>query len=552
MNLQKAIREIKTNTASLNIYLDSNQIKDEGAKAIAGGIKDTKLHSLNIYLWNNQIKDEGAKAIAGGIKDTKLHSLNINLRNNQIKDEGARAIADGIKDTKLHSLNIYLKSNQIKDEGAKAIAGGIKDTKLHSLNIDLRRNQIKDEGAKILSDAIKKSSAKIELYYYNNDINEEGKTALKNALALNEDFKHREQQKARQEAEAKQKARQESEQQKIVEQINNINIDTNKTKLESIKILSINSNLKDKFYKKFNEIQNQLQTKINNINTTYAKSNIAILDKQAEHYGLGKNAATAKFNEIKDDKYLKFIELQDNTAIKTIFKSEECFKVFELQNIQMCLKGTDIQVVSQAKIGQNGQEYDSMYKKHWIIKKGHYITDLNSFLKICLDEFAAKQVVSCNHYDSKKAISHNIQNLDIQMQSIAIFSSEKCFSVFKLENLEMCYRRTKTQILPKSSVDRCYDPDLCMYSPSWSISIDENLSLFEDYFRVCREEFEYKHFTPCTQQQQPEEQDYWSLIEKSVAGIMVVGIVTLIGAILVDFAVNTHAPLLIGGETEGV
>ena len=407
MNLQKAIREIKTNTGSLNIDLWNNQIKDEGAKAIAGGVKDTKLHSLNIDLWYNQIKDEGVKAIVGGIKDTKLNSLSVGLG-----------------------------YNPIEDEGTKAIAGGIKDTTLHSLNIDLRRNQIKDEGAKILSDAIKKSSAKIGLYYHNNDINEEGKTALKNALALNEDFKHREQQKARQEAEAKQKARQEAEEESFQNYLNRnaeLNnklhqqelaekktkqreIDKKEQSLEDVDVISIAQEIMESSESlyvdlSYNGITNQGAKILANAIKAVQVSIIINLNYNGITNQGFKSLTEASLDTIQEVK-ISLIGNEIDSSSDIISNKErplsayQCFNVFKEHDIKMCLNCSDrkIKVVLPAELEQCNSEDICVAPSEWMIHMPSCIDDKyldDKYLDICVEKFAERFFIPCMDLSDK-------------------------------------------------------------------------------------------------------------------------------------------------------
>eukprot|EP00943_MAST-04B_sp_MAST-4B-sp1_P003230 g3230.t1 len=97
----KIIAEMLMVNASLKkINLQSNNIGDEGASAIAKGIQENKncvLEELNLY--RNKIKVEGAKSLAEMIK-VNASLKNINLLRNEIGDEGASAIAKGIQENK--------------------------------------------------------------------------------------------------------------------------------------------------------------------------------------------------------------------------------------------------------------------------------------------------------------------------------------------------------------------------------------------------------------------------------------------------------------------
>ena len=81
---------MKGNTTLRGLFLDNNQISDEGATALAHAMKgNTTLQVLSLR--NNQISDEGATALAHAMMgNTTLRGLY--LDNNQISDEGATAL----------------------------------------------------------------------------------------------------------------------------------------------------------------------------------------------------------------------------------------------------------------------------------------------------------------------------------------------------------------------------------------------------------------------------------------------------------------------------
>jgi Leucine-rich repeat (LRR) protein len=125
-------KELTGLTKLTRLDLGNNKIGPEGAKSIAGALKDLTI----LDLWNNDIKDEGGIAIAGL---TKLRSLNVS--SNDIGPKGFEAICKSLLD--LDTLNImynrieesiksisaliklrilYLNGNNVGDEGPKAIA----------------------------------------------------------------------------------------------------------------------------------------------------------------------------------------------------------------------------------------------------------------------------------------------------------------------------------------------------------------------------------------------------------------------------------------------
>ena len=75
-----------------SLYLGSNEIGDEGARALA---QSEHLASLtHLHLWGNEIGDEGAIALA---QSPHLASLtHLNLWSNEIGEEGKRALSESV------------------------------------------------------------------------------------------------------------------------------------------------------------------------------------------------------------------------------------------------------------------------------------------------------------------------------------------------------------------------------------------------------------------------------------------------------------------------
>ena len=130
--------------------------------------------------------------------NSKLTSLTLNLDGNHIRD--ISSLGKGIENnSKLTSLTLNLWYNKITN--IDAIGKGIENnSKLTSLILELAYNQITNIDVKLLAGEIRKSHAKITLYYDGNNIKNEGEEAIKEALALNADAKHREQKKNKRKA----------------------------------------------------------------------------------------------------------------------------------------------------------------------------------------------------------------------------------------------------------------------------------------------------------------------------------------------------------------
>ena len=169
--VESMAKALKTNKTLTSFNISYNEIKDAGAKALAmsleknqtlkyldlsfTGIKNegveaviTKAALKSLFLSSNEIGDEGVKALVKALETNKTLTT-LDLRNNKIKDAGAKALAMSLKyNTTLTTLN--LDSNEIGTEGAIALAEALETNKtLTTLNLD--RNKIGTEGIKALA-----------------------------------------------------------------------------------------------------------------------------------------------------------------------------------------------------------------------------------------------------------------------------------------------------------------------------------------------------------------------------------------------------------------
>ncbi|KAK3254364.1 hypothetical protein CYMTET_36420 [Cymbomonas tetramitiformis] len=164
---------VLVSNGSLNtLYLDDNEIGDEGAKALAvaltpnaEGVFNTSLNTLSV--WQNAVQLEGARALVDAVKQRNApiklcgNLLDVEARNlssEGLKPEDALLLAnDLVFNGSLNTLILY--NNRIGPQGAKALAvaltpnaEGVFNTSLNTLH--LGRNKIGPEGAKALAVAL--------------------------------------------------------------------------------------------------------------------------------------------------------------------------------------------------------------------------------------------------------------------------------------------------------------------------------------------------------------------------------------------------------------
>jgi Ran GTPase-activating protein (RanGAP) involved in mRNA processing and transport len=114
-----------TSTALASIYLDSNDIYEQGALAISEALKVNSSLTL-LSLGGNFLHDTGACSIAEALKVNSSLTF-LSLENNGIHDDGAFEIADAFKEN-LSLTALHLHCNVIGYNGALALA---KELRVH-------------------------------------------------------------------------------------------------------------------------------------------------------------------------------------------------------------------------------------------------------------------------------------------------------------------------------------------------------------------------------------------------------------------------------------
>jgi len=167
-----------TNCHSLD--LAHQPIHDKGAYALASALAGNK-DLEKLYLTECGLTEDGAKAIADVLKETKLKE--VYLWKNAIGDKGAASIALAIEDHPTIEV-MYLGYNGITDVGATVIAKRLRhNTVLQTL--DLRGNQIAEDGAEAIAGALYHNTALKKIHLFNNNIGSEGAKHIERALTQN-------------------------------------------------------------------------------------------------------------------------------------------------------------------------------------------------------------------------------------------------------------------------------------------------------------------------------------------------------------------------------
>ena len=137
-------------TSFICLNLNSNQVGDYGAKAIAAAWMCNTGLFLGIDLWGSIVGDSGAKAIGEALKcSTRKSGVTINLDCNQIGDEGAEAMANGIRNNVCRiTPKIHWQGNRITKEIGAKIDQAVVDNGLLAGQADSHNK----EGLRLLSE----------------------------------------------------------------------------------------------------------------------------------------------------------------------------------------------------------------------------------------------------------------------------------------------------------------------------------------------------------------------------------------------------------------
>ena len=156
---------------------------------------NTTVKEFQVDLDNSSLGDAGTKSLMHSIcRSMDPHSvvntrLVMYLNDNEIHEDGASHIADVLSKTSiLH--NLILRHNPcLSDTGARFIANGLKrNTAIKSLS--LSKCGITSKGAKDLSIAVAEHPSLKKLFIHNNPLGDEGIAHLSECLKQNWTLKH--------------------------------------------------------------------------------------------------------------------------------------------------------------------------------------------------------------------------------------------------------------------------------------------------------------------------------------------------------------------------
>lgn len=138
-------------------------------------------------------------------------------------------------------------------------------------------------------------------------------------------------------------------------------------------------------------------------------------------------------NEIGSIKYIidnaeKFCEL----SIKDSIEMYDCFKIFEINNVKICVNNTNIKVVSLGNLKQCKKEDFCVSPSSYVIKSFTKPQCIDGYSKTCLTSFASKGFVPfCKNPDTTH--KENIRNDNTWSKSvsnIASYTTEKANDIF--------------------------------------------------------------------------------------------------------------------------
>lgn len=182
--IEPIVKSLSTLKSLTKVVVIENKIGDEGAKLFAEFLKGSKL--TEIILRDIDMKAEGYKAVAQAVKETKT-LLKIDLSENPIDLDGVKGLVEGISGND-HLTHIELAFNNIDGQGAKLLAEALTNNKVLK-RVDLSENKVGNDGAKEFATFIEKDTPLEKLDLSNNKITSEGAKSVLEALLKNKNFK---------------------------------------------------------------------------------------------------------------------------------------------------------------------------------------------------------------------------------------------------------------------------------------------------------------------------------------------------------------------------
>ncbi|EAR99169.2 kinase domain protein (macronuclear) [Tetrahymena thermophila SB210] len=189
-DVTKALKIISNNhnIISLILNLQSNQINEEGAKAI--GISLEECHNislLNLILKINNIGDQGLKNICLSLQNCRnITSLNLDLAYNGIHEDGINYFGQSLQNFySITNLSLNLENNNFSAEGVKILGTHLEQQQnISFLDLNLGGIKINDLGATYLGNSLQKCQniVSLSLNLFNNNIGERGVKAIGTSL----------------------------------------------------------------------------------------------------------------------------------------------------------------------------------------------------------------------------------------------------------------------------------------------------------------------------------------------------------------------------------
>eukprot|EP00325_Prymnesiales_sp_UTEX-LB-985_P018082 CAMPEP_0174754326 /NCGR_PEP_ID=MMETSP1094-20130205/105680_1 /TAXON_ID=156173 /ORGANISM="Chrysochromulina brevifilum, Strain UTEX LB 985" /LENGTH=473 /DNA_ID=CAMNT_0015960191 /DNA_START=36 /DNA_END=1457 /DNA_ORIENTATION=- len=187
------IKELRADSSLTELSLEGKSLGPTEAMVIAALIEGSAvLTSLNLEA--NNIRNEGAIAIAEALKSGSAVLTSLNLFDNEIGNDGAIALADALKSGKSVLKELNLAENALcgidrrgrgtyNPSGIQALAAALSSGSAVLTSLNLKNNNIRNEGAIAIAEALKSGSAVLtSLNLFDNEIGNDGAIALADAL----------------------------------------------------------------------------------------------------------------------------------------------------------------------------------------------------------------------------------------------------------------------------------------------------------------------------------------------------------------------------------
>lgn len=186
-DMETIVKQALIDKQCTRLDLGYNAITSLGASILADALKqNTTLEELDFH--NNRVSDVGVRSLANVLSSNTSVVKALGLGSNGITDKGAEHLAEMLK-TNRSITWLALAGNQISDHGVKLLANTLIHQNSSLLVLSLHVNKsISDASVDVIIDMLQHNKSLKKLWIQDCNISPEGKTKLREAATLKQNF----------------------------------------------------------------------------------------------------------------------------------------------------------------------------------------------------------------------------------------------------------------------------------------------------------------------------------------------------------------------------